>query len=52
MRYSKITRLNADEIAILWYALDALRLVQSDYSNADITKMQKKLTHIIQTLNR
>lgn len=51
MRYSKITRLNAREIALLWASLQALKQQTSDYSNHEVEKMQKKLIHIIKTPN-
>lgn len=45
-RKSAITRITQHEAVILWHALHALALLDSDFSLDDIIRLQRKLVTI------
>lgn len=45
-RKSAITRITQQEAVIMWYALQSLAMIDSDFSRDDITRLQRKLVTI------
>ena len=45
-RKSAITRITQQDAVIMWHALHALSMIDSDFSRDDITRLQRKLVAI------